>query len=94
MKYMQRFTNILLPKLFPYMEELLYINSINLNIIDPAAIAHSEFPTYTKSMNNAKQCIIYVEISEKTIIRIQLKFLIIIAMSTINIACLIVMYLI
>jgi len=94
MKYMQRFTNILLPRLFPYIEKLLYINNIKLNAIDPPVIAHSAFATYIKRMNSVKQCIRYVETSEKDIIRIQLKFRIIIAMSTINKACLIVMYLI
>ena len=84
MKYMQRFSNILLPKLFSYIEKLSYINSINLDLLDPPVIAHSAFATYIKSMNSEKQCIRYVETSEKAIIRLQLKFRIIIATSTIN----------
>jgi hypothetical protein len=94
MKYTQRFGNILLPILFPYIEKLSYTNSINLNPLDLPVIAHSAFVTYIRSTNSEKQCIRYVETAEKVIIRIQLKFRIIIAKSTINKLCLIVTYLI
>jgi hypothetical protein len=63
MKYIQRF--IQHPSTTIY--KLLYINSINLKVMDPPVIAHSPFAKYIKSMNTVKQCIRYVETSENTI---------------------------